>query len=360
MKGIILPAILIILVSCDKDSKIMAPDLTGYAWENITYQQTDYNLLIIKSAEPIFMTKRIVKAIDLYRKDLYSYNLVGSYEPTYEPVSGGYDFSFEIDPNLDSTDLVFASRINYIIKDGDFEDEVEVEKYYEMIHYPYASAKVHIWGREIQDPALGDFTFFMQDFDLSNLNTIYFHPFGSYGLFQFDNILKKTEELYSYGSGDFISCGNDHIFIDDSHHILLRFNIKTGETDIDVSTFEFGYGQIYGMDYSNNTLFVLTRDYPNEMYLLEFDSDLNLLKATVQPYESGSYFEIDNNIAYVYKWPDRIHRLDLGSMGSLPSLISPVYKGGPIRINEGNLYYVDYDKAYIGVVPLADLQPADQ
>ena len=214
--------------------------------------------------------------------------------------------------------------------------------------YPYQSTEVVVPFSALQSVLR---THHLQDVDRLG-ERIFFHPTGTDGLFAYDVNTQIVTSLLRYPSGDNIAADSIFVFFDYPGQIY-RFNLISNAIDC---TFP-GSGNVYdlvrGMDVYNGYLYI--------------DGDLSMLrKYTLDGtlvdslnYHSLLYMTIHDSIIYSvdqYPWPNQLRRYDMRTSSFLTNLVSPAPLSEGIKIYEGKLYYCDFEKRFIGAVPIADLR----
>ena len=210
-----------------------------------------------------------------------------------------------------------------------------------MYKYPYASAEIFVTN------AISPNTCCFQDVDRIG-NRLFFHPTASQGLFVYDLSTGQTTELLFYGGGDAIAADSPFVFCDIMHHGISRFNIVTNSVDLQFTL--LSGSAIAGLETYQGFLFVLT--LPSQLNKFSYDG---VLLDSI-PYPESTYFlTIHDSVCYSLRWQsagDHLTRFDLRTQQSLPDLPAPAWGGEGIKIYENSLYYCDWFKRFLGVIPL--------
>jgi hypothetical protein len=227
----------------------------------------------------------------------------------------------------------------------------DVDTLVSLHKYPYESSIVFLTS-SIIDSLHGPSHF--QDIDILGPK-VFFHPLGPWGLFSFDERSHRVTELLPYGGGDHIAADSIFVFCDIGHTQIQRFNLVTNSVDLRFSR-EFSPPPdrgLAGLDVYNNQLYVLTRDST----LRVFDFEGALLDS--MRCNSGFYITVHDSVIYGVRHKtgnvNTLTRFDLRTRRLLTELLAPSRSCDGIKVANGQLYYCDYYKRMVGVLPIAKL-----
>jgi hypothetical protein len=230
----------------------------------------------------------------------------------------------------------------------------DVDTTVQLFTYPYASARIFLMDPLVEQGYVQDFCRLGEK--------VYFHPFGPCGLFEYDLISGQVNELFSYSSGDHIAADSSFVFCDVASAIA-RYNIRGKAVDLQlyVST------PITGLAICDGCLYVRFREWNTESaYIKKMSYELVTLDSITYPPSTNwntlyysYYMAIADSVVYCteYATPpsDEISRFDLRTRTFRPNLASPAQHCEGIDVFGQDFYYYDYQKKFIGVVPLGAL-----
>ena len=260
-----------------------------------------------------------------------------SYDPNSNTNIVRFDFSVHLRPSM----AIMPFTIRYYLTDS---TDVDVDKTVSAYKYPYSSAEIVLSFPSLEPPLNG---LDAQDVDRVN-SSIFFHPFGGFGLYEYNMTTRRVTELLLYGGGDFIAADSHYVFCD-VYPRIRRFNISTNAVDLVFPTMFTNL--VRGMDEYNGLLYVMD-DFSK---LKVFSRDGALLDSINY---SGYYIMIVDSVIYSSEGYRFLTRFDLRTMRYLQHVLAPTHEIDGIKEHNGMLYYSDFEKKFIGRMPIGDLREA--
>jgi len=334
------------IISCDDNSSRYQIDPTDLDWNIFEINQVNYDSLIIKSQDSIKLDEQLVTKIIFYEIEKFEHIIIDSLVPTYIIAKEGYFINFEFNKDVKLSKLYFDFAIRFYFENGSF---VEIEKNHFMLSYPYDSVKILFDANTICD---NQEYHNVQDFDFVD-NVLYFHPYGAFGLYEF-NKYGENIELVEYDGGDYIASDLNFVFIDWRHGLIKRYNTQLDTIDLSFDFSNLEYSQINGLECWNNNLYVMFDNEPNN-FIAVFDYNGSYIKSI--PYSRANYhLTIDDGIAYSRDLNNEINRFDLNTGIFLENKPMPTAEGEAIHIDDGFLFFIAYYKNLICYLPLSQLE----
>jgi hypothetical protein len=185
----------------------------------------------------------------------------------------------------------------------------------------------------------------------------YYHPFGPDGAFQFDLNTHQTRLLLDYLSGNHICANSRFVFFDIGGIGIHRFDLQTNSYSL-VVPISSPYS-LYGLDLFNGFLYAHLSLPSHSLKKYSLDGTL---ADSIQYVPSNSYYmTIYDSIVYSTENVQlsgtfQLNRFDLRTRTFRSNIMAPARVTEGIKIYDNRLYYVDYYKRYVGVVPIADLR----
>lgn len=344
--------ILLFAVSCHEDS--VGPSANGTErhpvlsvdnYRNLVLKLRDYNLLQISHVEGLDLQSSSVQAIGIGMKDSTGYQQLRYVPSVYDSTARAYGIHFDFVVRMPQRLTQVTTTIRYYIDHTSF---VDVDTTLQLYAYPYALARVFL-----ENPAATLHTV-VQDFSRVG-DMLYFHPAGAAGLFEYDLTSGRVKMLFSYGSGDHIAADSSFVFCE-LGRVIARFNIQHSAVD---TQFIVSH-TITGLATYGGDLYVGLRDVAAQTsYVKVMSRDGATRDSIPYPKTFGYYMAITDSILYSTEMrtppADEISRFDLRTREFLPNVASPAQDCEGIDIFGQDLYYGDYQKEFIGVVPLGTL-----
>ena len=340
---------ILFLLNCEKDQSVN-PELfipnSDELSNLVTFQ------LVAKDSFNVFPTTDAFLARPYFTKIIFGEKGKNSEFTPLDTIVPGYQ---EIDKRF-LIDFFYAHRapIDYIIFDLEARFYLNDRDYRSttlsigLYKWVFPSSQLYfILGNFLKPPYLGG----IQGFELDKQH-IYFHLLGPAGTYQYIIGEDFVEELISYPGGDWLALYQNYLYLDISHNRIYRYDLNTGNFDMNITISDDGY--IEGMDFKDDTLYVLYRDYNGNTpsALLTYDANLNPI--TRENFESsGNSISFYGGYLYIWEFGD-ILRYHLQT-----KQLDIVYKNldqniESIQIAGNGFFYSDVDKNIICYVPLAD------
>ena len=260
----------------------------------------------------------------------------------YDPGTGLTHIVFDLSAQLDSRRTSTPITVRYYLTAGAYMD---VEQDVSQLWTPYGQAAILM--RPASPIPSG---YHPQDIDRVG-STLFFHPAGALGTYAYDIPTAKTSRVALYPGGDCIAAESSFVFCDMASQIV-RLNSTTGASEKVLAVCPPGSpdaSRVNGMDVYNGRLYVLHMGWLKTMNL-----DLVVLDSIAYSRETIR-MTIEDDILYSVQWesdPDEITRFDLRTRQFLPNIPSPARELGGIRAYKGKFYYGDYQKGFVGALPI--------
>lgn len=306
--------------------------------------QSSYDSLKITNKNDLILMTKSVEKIQIGKKTDALFEMLDETTPVYTGFLKSYHLKFMLSCVVPDTALYFPITIRFVLKDSSL---VDFDSLALLYHYPYISTQIFMCWDELPE---NHYQRDIQDFDLKN-DILYFHPYSSYGLYQYDLANKSTKELYDYGAGDFIVQDGDYVFMDVDHFRIYRYNLLTNESQKILEFSGWHTDDIWGLEAYHDSLFVLRMRSADMYPILEiYDYNARLLDS-ITNYNShyySFYLTIHDNVLYSGTGGPTLSRYDLKSRSYLDSRPKPSGDTEAIRFIDGFLYFTDYQRRYIG------------
>ncbi len=344
-------AIVLLMANCREDSTspIVPPDtrpvLDPQDIHSIILTLTDYDVVRVTHKAGLDLRSSDIIRVGIGAKDSMGYTQLLSANSTYDTSAQTYIIHYDFTVRMDSTLINANIVIRYFTSDSTFTD---ADTIFSLYKYPYQAANVVVTNSIV--PYQSSFQ------DISRIgNKFYFHPQGPDGLYEYDLNSHLTRSLFEYSSGDHLAADSVFIFIDVDHNSIERFNILNDSVDLHLHT--FSTGSILGMETFNKKLFVLHDNPPIQLEVFSFDGTA----LDTIPYATFTYYlTIYDSIAFsvdVNSSPNQVTRFDLRTKTFLSNVAAPAKTCDGIKVHGNQFYYCDYNKGFIGVIPVIDLKP---
>ena len=263
-----------ILSSCKKNTVSVETEKNIPEWSSFSIVQVDYDSLQIVSQNQIKIDDNYVEKIVFSVNNGDSFSEIESVEPTYIAEDDYYYLNYSFSKKVESDIVDFNFKVDYYLKD---QSVISIDSSTSMLKYPYSNSMVFL---TTEDLSVG-YPFRFQDIDLDD-NFLFFHPTGPDGIYKYGFDNAETNELLSYGGGDFIAQDSGYIFYEIGGNEFYRYNIKEDTTDLVVSPGNI----INGLECYQGSLFVVTENSGNYT-IAEYDYSGNLLSTV--PYFADIY-----------------------------------------------------------------------
>lgn len=337
-------------LSCKKEGNPIVPDgrplLTPADYRKLVVTMTDYDVVRVTHQFGLDLRVPNVVRIGIGAKDSTGFKQLSSTPATFDQGAQSYIIRFDFSARFDSTLTVAPLTVRYFKSDSTYADADTTVALYK---YPYKSAEIFLPysilpNEPFQDIARKDTLFF-------------FHPFGPRGLYVYNLVNHQTRLLFDYASGDHIAADSIFVFCDVSHSRVYRYNRLLNSFDLNFMPSP----SIAGLATYNGFLYVLG-SVPSD-HLKKFTYDGTLVDSI--PYPKNTYYMmIHNGILYSVKNDptlnvDFLTRFDLATRTFLPRVRSPWKWEDGIKAHGNSLYFCNYHKKFVGVMPVADLAAVD-
>jgi hypothetical protein len=328
------------------------PLITTQEYGNLNLNSIDYDVVRITHKAGIILRIPNIIRIGIGTKDDGGFTSLVTSSATYDTTVRDYIFNFDFTIRMDSSKITAPITVRYYTSDFTYSD---VDTTVALYQYPYLSAKVFLDTSNIDKDL---FHSVIEGISLYG-STFFFHPLND-GLYTYDLTTHHCNLRWNgYIIGLHIAADSNFVFCDVNHNQIVRYNLTTNTAD---STFPAlnDVDIISGMAINNHILYVLVfgRSYPNPEYLKMFTLDGVLLDSISYPSTKVLFMAVYDSIVYCKDESyniSPISRFNLRTKSFLPEVASPAKEVEPITIYNGQLYYSNLYKNFIGVMPIADL-----
>lgn len=342
--GLFLSILVLLCSSCERSPSEPVDDrplITSSAYRNVVLKLTDYDILHITHQAGLDLRSSSVARVGIGVKDSAGYKERLSMPSTYDQNAHAFILHFDLSVAMDSSKIQAPLTIRYYATDSTYTD---ADTTVDLYKYPYSATDIVLTDALL---ANGKFQ------DIARINSkFYFHPLGPEGLYEVDLTSMQKRLLVEYLGDDHIAADSVFVFCDVYHYRIYRYNLQKNSTDLVLA--QFPNRTIKGLATFDNRLYVFVS---GGSYMYRYAYDGALLDSIA--YSGGYYLTVSNGIAYSaeFSFPpaDRILRYDLTNRTSLSSVRAPARVIEGIKIYNGQLYFCNELKRFVGAVPLADL-----
>jgi hypothetical protein len=351
----IIGAFTLLISSCKKEDNVVAPPedqrplLTSQDFARLVIAMTDYDVVRVTHQLGKDLRSRNVVRIGVGSKDSTGYHQLRVDSTRYDAAAQAYIIHFDYSVTMDSSKSIAGLTVRYYLADSAFSD---VDTSVALYKYPYASAEVFL-----DYPDHGGYKFLLQDIAQTD-SLFFFHPLGPEGLFEYNPTTGRTRELVQYEAGDHIAAALPFVFYEDRNSGLWRYDVRTGTRSILLD--RTLVSRIKGMDVFEGYLYVWLDQGSSVIKKYTFDGVL--MDSLAFAPSSSYYMTIHNGIVYTVTYatrPWRIARFDLRARSFLPEVLAPSKEVDGIKAFRNQLYFTDFNKWHVGVMPIADLRTAN-
>jgi len=324
------------------DEEFVVPSFRDIS--KIKIQQIDYDSIYITNADSLYLDSKSISLIYLGHKTANHFIISDSLLPVYSKYNDSHipNFSFSVKVCPDT--LFYYFTLRFVLFNSSFYD---LDTFFVMCKYPYSSAETFLLWQDLNS-IIGSPS--VQDFAISD-SLFFYHPFGADGLYQYDILTKENVQLMMYDSGDFFAFDSNYIFVDIAHSSIYKYQLlNSSYSEIinyhaNVETRDY---DIAGIAADQGILYVTTYNY----ILDKYDYKGNLLEKGSYPFQTSSLTKYENKLYGIIG--QNIMVYDLDKQIALKSKAGPAKNITSIKIIDKNLYFSDYNRRYIGKVPLAE------
>ena len=347
---------LIVIMSCkkittDTNNEVITQDIINFA-NTLNISIAYYDSINIETNESFLFNSKDVSKIEIGSKSTNQFQVFSSIEPRYvsneNSVSLFLSEGVKVDPKL--TDLELTIRLH--AKNNQYYD---LDTLIHMYKYPYPSTEIYLTYEEIfrEDP-WGDL---VQDFDFID-SILFVHARGPHGIISINsetleyNVVLPIENAPPAWS--YLTCTQNFIFYENTGLVLWRLNLEKDSSDLQIDLSNLTYEHIHGLDYNENILYVfMETDNLLSNHLSKFDMNGNFLGSISYP-KLTFHMAIADNIVYAIA-SLRLSRFDISSNNFLEDVMLPSIYWDGIRIHEDYFYFADYNRQFIGRVPMSEI-----
>lgn len=339
--------LLVVLFSCEQYPPEPQPVVPPKdVLRKIELKQIDYNVLQIQNTDELILSSQSVTRIGAGISVNAEYKELTTTQPAYVKSGGNHELQFKFTMPLDSTKAMMPFVLRYYFSNGEHAD---IEQNLPTFKYPFASALPYVYF-SVHSGYIPHF----QDIDRIG-NTLFYHPLGSEGLYSYDLTTRQSKQVLMYGAGDHIACAPNFVFYDLDHETVRRYNLTTQTTDLVFEYFKDRQTDLYGMAASEGVLYVLAYKGGSRS-ILRFDYDGKLLETIPFP-RTTYYLAAHDGILYSNDYTDkRLVRFNVRTKTFLPSLPIISRLGDGIKVFGNQLYFTDYEKKFVGIVALSEIE----
>ena len=328
-------------VTCRRDDTLLGGGGGTYTpipqLHRIEMRQTSYDSLHISNAADLILPFRSVQRVVLGAKISGVFVGQDSMVPSYSPQGNSFKLLFSFTVPVESTAVFDSLTLRYVLSDS---STALVDTVAALFKYPYASAEFLF-----RDPGIS-----VQDLDLTD-SVVFLHPYGPEGLYRYNPLTNDLRELLGYLSGDYIAYDSIYVFCDVNHDHVWRFNLLADSVDQRFDATPYVNGYIGGLESLMDTLYLLT----DKNTIEKFTMDLQHIQ-TLPYMRSTLGTTIAGGILYSNDYTNsRISRFNLGTNTFISDVRYPTKYTDALRTDKGILYFTDFNKKFVGRLPVADL-----
>ena len=312
------------------------------SYHQIKISQTDYQSFEIYSSEDFLLNSKKISSVILGYKNQGKFYEYDSLQSIYEQAGIYFRLKFNFFHIVSDTTLLFNFSIRYTFKDSSIYD---VDTSLVTYKWPYKSTEIFLnWSEILISPEID-----IQDFEILD-SMIYFHPYGSAGMYQYEMKNHYTTLKIDYSGGDYLAVFQNYVFCDLDHHQIGRYNLTSQSLDLIKEIIPISQqDEINGMEVYNNKLYVSIENH-NTITL-----DFNLQVMDSIPYiNSSRWLAIKDSIYYSNNW-GAIVRYNLNIQSYISTRKLPTSNCEAISIIGNKMFFTDYNKKIIGYFSLSDL-----
>ena len=335
--------------SCENPTSVPVLNPGNLYPDNLTavqYDLTSYNTIAIKSDSNFYLnSKRITKI------------LVGEYSngnviagdssvPDYIMMGNNTVLSFNKTLIIGDSVIYFDAGVKFVMKDT---SDVILHKEISMLTYQYKSARLVINTYGFSDNSLIDFYY--------NYPIIYYRQGWVEDGYKY-NIQTKQKQKIIDPTGAYLAGNSSYLFSDENFNSIVRYNVAKDSLDL-ISNQNFTFNT-YGIGVIDTMVYIVTADYPYGLMLRSYTLGL-------QPVNNITLYAGDLSSLAYYKGKfltiflkDKIASFDptTGHFSGNPTAPLPTLNTNSIKVQGDSLYFNDYVKGCIGVVPIKDVFPS--
>jgi hypothetical protein len=333
--------------ACKKESNpITPPDnrpiLTSADYGKVVLTLFDYDSVRVSHKTGLDLRSPNIVRIGIGIKDSAGYKQSLSAASAYDPSAQAYIIHFDFSLKMDSSKRESPLTVRYYSTDS---SHVDVDTTVLLYKYPYGSAEVFLLYSII--PYINPFQ------DIAVIDSLFFfHPFGPEGLYEHNISNSQTRLLLGYGAGDHIAAESIFVFCDVDHSHIRRYNRSLNAVDFIFPPFPQP-SSLAGLEAYNGFLYVLVSKPSYHLEKYTFDGSL----VDSIPYSRTTYhMTIHNGIVYSVE-NDHLTRFDLQMKAFLSDVRAPWKWEDGIKAYHDVLYFTNYEKRFVGIMPIADLLP---
>ncbi|MEJ2637662.1 MAG: hypothetical protein P8184_20535 [Calditrichia bacterium] len=344
--------LIILFISCEKEEitgQTPVQTLTNEELQKlVSFEFTDYHQFEIKNQPDASVSGKIIQKVEFGEKDTGSFIADTTVQISYSAQGNEYLPQFTFSRSIFREQLrTYFFTLRFFFNDNVYAD---LDTFVLTYKYPYQSTEMFL---DIN--ALAEFSGNIQDFLIMG-DDFYGYSFSSVTVFKYNLTSGDYKVLAGFPGGDHIAGNSDFIFLDLEHSNILRYNIQKDTIDLQFFPYPGFDDQMLGMCADNNFLYVMF--HPT-------DSGGEVVKRyTVDGQYSGEfkipwmgyYLCCADSILYSVDFDGGIFRYDMRSNLLLPEIPSPAESIDGIFVDNGKLYYADYDKNAIFVFALSEAE----
>ena len=337
------------IMSCEQDQSV-DPELfvpnSDEIGSLLTYQLVAKDSFNVFPTDDAFLAGPYFSQIIVGQKGKNSeFTPLDTVVPGYQEIDKRFLIDFTYAHRAPSDCIIFDLEVRFYLNARDYRSTtLSIDLY----KWDFPSSQLYfILGNFLEPPYLTG----IQGFEIDKQH-IYFHLLGAYGTYRYTFRQNSVEELALYGGGDWLALYQNYLYMDIYHNHIYRYDLNTGNFDLNITISEDG--NIEGMDFKNDTLYVLYQDYSiaSVSVLLTYDVNLNLISR--EKFESYGYsMTFYGDDLYLWTYKDIIrYNLHTKQIETTYSDLDPGIES--IKIAGNGFFYSNVDKSIICYVPLAD------
>ncbi len=339
--------LLLLIEGCDNPTNVAIKNPVTLNPDNLTaveFNLTSYNTIEIKSDSNLYMNSR--RVIKILIGEYLNGNIIVSDSLNPEYIRNVNDVLLNFNGKINVSDSVidYNAGIKFVMRDT---SDVILHKQISMLTYKYVSARLVIKTDEFSDRSLLDFYY--------NYPTIYYRQSWTEIGYKYNLVTRQNKKIID-ATGAFLDANSSYLFSDENFSSIVRYNIIGDSLDL-ISKQNFSFNT-YGIGIIDTVVYIVT-SYDYGITLRSYTLDL-------QPINSIPLYAGDIRSMTYYKGKfltvflnDKLASFDPGTghFYGNPTAPLPTKYTSAVKVYKDSLYFNDYKKRCIGVVPVKDVFP---
>ncbi len=352
LAGSVSCALAFLISSCKKEENPIVPSdprplITAQDFRKLVLTMTDYDIVRVTHQLGIELRSRNVVRIGVGTKDTTGYAELLVDSTRYDASAQAYIIHFGYTVRMDSSKSDVNLTVRYYLTDSSFSDaDTSVALY----KYPYQSAEVFLH----YPPSYPGASSVLPLQDIARTDSLFlFHPLGPEGLYVYNLVTGHFIEAVPYVAGDHIAASSRWAYYEDRNRGFGRLDLQTLRDSVLIPS----HTRVIGMDVFGGWLYVWYAR--SNGVLVRCALDGTPLDSLPLPVNRFFYMTIHDSVVYTVNYgvqPATLSRFNLRTRSFMPDVLAPSRDIDGIKAFGNQLYFTDYDKDHVGVMPIADLR----